>query len=258
VVLDLKNLVYLNVSYNDIMHVYLSDLQNLTGIKVLDIKHNPLVCDSSFQQVLKHVAKNHIASSDPNMGRQYSSYSTFDDFLSPNPQSRWDELAKKVCVPLPSDSFEDDSVEIAAFIRTLGKPKIDSKDNKDDSTESAESFENSNSKIREEEILISNEIDMVQSFGKRLFMGNDNTGRPYEHEARGHYMYPIVIILSTVIALLLIIARVIAVLMHRRGERYREALIRSKNSIIYQKLTEDLPTPTQIPKLHKYMPVQQV
>lgn len=263
VALDLKNLAYLNVSFNVIQTVYLTDIQVLPNIAVLDIKNNPLECSTHFQQVLKYVGKNNITASDPFRGRPFASLSLNNDaYFVRDPDAKWEELAKDVCVPMPYDNDDDDDNDsvsneqdnIAPTIKVPTKPQIDSKNNVDEGDDSSESEseEDDSNDIREKEILIGREIDYVQRMGERILYGGGSS----RQEARGHYIWPIVIIISTVIAVLLIVARVIAIITHRRGERYRQALLHSKNSIIYQKLTEDFPT--QMPKVHKYMPVQQV
>lgn len=70
------------------------------------------------------------------------------------------------------------------------------------------------------------------------------------------YLLPILVVIMTVLAVMLLVFRLIAIMMQRRGERYRQALLASKNSIIYQKLSEEIGPTT--PKLHRYAPINQV
>lgn len=65
---------------------------------------------------------------------------------------------------------------------------------------------------------------------------------------------PYILIVMAAFIILGMIAFVISQFMHRRGERYRQALLASKNSIIYQKLSEEIHAP-QTPKFHRYAPI---
>lgn len=65
---------------------------------------------------------------------------------------------------------------------------------------------------------------------------------------------PYILIVLAALIILGMIAFVISQFMHRRGERYRQALLASKNSIIYQKLSEEIHAP-QTPKFHRYAPI---
>lgn len=71
------------------------------------------------------------------------------------------------------------------------------------------------------------------------------------------YLMPIMIIVFSVLAVMLLIGKVVSLMLRRRGERYRQALLASKNSIVYQKLSEDIGGPTT-PKFHRYTPIEQV
>lgn len=68
---------------------------------------------------------------------------------------------------------------------------------------------------------------------------------------------PILLVLLAMLIILALSVRMVSMLMHRRGERYRQALLASKGSIIYQKLSEEINTP-QTPKIHRYAPINQV
>ncbi|KAL5285669.1 Gp150 family protein [Megaselia abdita] len=102
----------------------------------------------------------------------------------------------------------------------------------------------------------------------------DDSGEDYSEEddgeyndeiivERGHIYYngyrfllPLVVILSAVIVLLFALSKMITLMMRKRGERYKLAILASKNSIVYQKLSEELPK--KQPKKHIYAPIEQV
>lgn len=105
----------------------------------------------------------------------------------------------------------------------------------------------------------------------KFHMDNDNEDGSFEEEIiidRGRIYYsgyrfliPIALVLMCVVVILLAIAKIISVVVHKRGERYRMALLAQKNSsIVYQKLTEDIKPPKEPkqPKVHRYAPLNQV
>lgn len=62
--------------------------------------------------------------------------------------------------------------------------------------------------------------------------------------------------------LVLVIMHVASRILDKKNERYRQAILASKNSIVYQKLSEDIGGQkgknASIPKVHHYQPIQQV
>lgn len=71
------------------------------------------------------------------------------------------------------------------------------------------------------------------------------------------YLVPIATVMLVLLIVLAVMARIMSIMMRRRGEHYRQALLASKNSIVYQKLSEDIVGPTT-PKFHRYAPIEQV
>lgn len=99
---------------------------------------------------------------------------------------------------------------------------------------------------------------------------DDETEGVLIEEASTNYrfIWPMLIAMLSIVVVLLIIMNVIALCMRKRGERYRQALLQSKNSIIYQKLSEEITPQTpkinrfvitsETPKAHRYTPIDQV
>lgn len=82
-------------------------------------------------------------------------------------------------------------------------------------------------------------------------------GHKYAFAGQYGYLLPILIVVFSVLAILLLVGKIMSIVMRRRGERYRQALLASKNSIVYQKLSEDIGGP-MTPKFHRYAPINQV
>lgn len=79
------------------------------------------------------------------------------------------------------------------------------------------------------------------------------------------FLGPIIITLVSILILLVFVAKIVLVIMYKRGERYRMSLLQAhKNTIVYQKLSEEI-KPTidsknkfTHPKVHRYAPISSV
>lgn len=79
--------------------------------------------------------------------------------------------------------------------------------------------------------------------------------------ARYSYLWPILILGFSALLFMLIVGKIVSMLMKKRHERYRQAILASKNSIVYQKLSEEIGSAGKIaaiPKIHRYQPINQV
>ena len=73
------------------------------------------------------------------------------------------------------------------------------------------------------------------------------------------FLWPILILIMIVILILVTISKVISLMIKRREEQYHQSLLAYKNSIVYQKLSEEIiGSKVKQPKEHKYAPINQV
>lgn len=71
------------------------------------------------------------------------------------------------------------------------------------------------------------------------------------------FVIQICLIVFVMLIIFALCAKIMANHMSRQGDRYRQALLASKNSIVYKKLSEDIAGP-KTPKCHRYAPIEQV
>lgn len=100
-------------------------------------------------------------------------------------------------------------------------------------------------------------VDLDSNIFSFLYIVEHEVIDGHDVKILAYNMLPIVLGLFAIVAILALITRMVSMMVHRRGERYRQAILASKNSIIYQKLSEEINTP-QTPKLHRYAPINQV
>ncbi|KAH8371132.1 hypothetical protein KR093_006317, partial [Drosophila rubida] len=163
-----------------------------------------------------------------------------------------------------SDSDEDEE------IKKSDKKKSDSAFKKYIETELKPKLKNDGLQVEE--------VDLAKETKDKFLLdklGSDSEELNSDEEEeifiqRGHiyyqgynYILPTVIVVCCLVVILLGLVKIVAMVLHKRGERYRMAILASKNSFVYQKLTEDIVKPAaskepKQPKVHRYAPINQV
>lgn len=281
----LPNLKLLNVSYNEITSVFVSDLESLTSLRVLDIKNNSLKCDPHFKALIKWLGVKKVSLGDSN--KEQRTHAELNAYITDNsaPLVEWSQFAQEICQPSKNgkdspvvikdtedddDEFEiqedetEDEEDYSNEQNTKNDDVVDSKDQEldqyydEDADDDDEADENEN---------IIDAANGLQKIEEALLNGNSKSDDPLQEEVvildsntllqiSGLWL-PIFCIAMGIVVIMVAVSRILAIMMRKRGERYRQALLASKNSIVYQKLTEDIVAP-RTPKVHRYAPIEQV
>ncbi|XP_011208883.2 uncharacterized protein LOC105230016 [Bactrocera dorsalis] len=146
------------------------------------------------------------------------------------------------------------------------------KHNKDESEKKIDITKLHDFGVHVEEVDLSKETKDQFLLNKFLMNGDDSSENDPEEEIiieRGRIYYegykfliPIIVIITCLLILVLVLVKIVAIVLRKRGERYRMALLASSNnSIVYQKLSEEIKPKVKepkIPKVHRYAPINQV
>ncbi|XP_058167791.1 uncharacterized protein LOC131282370 [Anopheles ziemanni] len=305
----LPNLRRLNASYNEIAEVFVSDLQSMAKLRVLDIRNNTLSCTDNLQPLINWLQKKQISMADN--GQDHVTHAEMNVLRTDNSVSlkQWSQFAWEICQGGSGgdpdktltyseteedydDDDEDDDDDADTDADVLAKTSksnkvVDSKNNElldDYSSESVDSdsadSEDDDDEDEQERENILDDVKGIQKIEEEILTGKHHLDvmdddSEYEDDSEGTNADDVVILESgtfyavssfwIVVAcilfglsmILLVVVKVLTVVMKRRGERYRQALLASKNSFVYQKLTEDVAAP-KTPKVHRYAPINQV
>ncbi|XP_053675793.1 uncharacterized protein LOC128726038 [Anopheles nili] len=322
----LPNLLRLNASYNEISEVFVSDLETMTKLHVLDIRNNSLSCNERLPSLIDWLqqkqismvgnSQDHVTHAEMNVLRKDNSATL----------KQWGQFALEICQGAKGDpektlsyseteedyddDDEDDSEDADADVLAVANAKsnkiVDSKNEPDeysDESSDSDSVDNDDGDgddddedddDDEEEQERENILDAangIQKIEQEILTGkhsvnanNEDDGEydddlEYEENREGTNVDDVVIlenesvhaiqsaigddlimagvIMFTVMMLGIMTVKIVNTILKRRGERYRQALLASKNSFVYQKLTEDIAAPTT-PKVHRYAPINQV
>lgn len=275
----LPNLKLLNVSYNEISSVYVSDLESLTSLRVLDIKNNSLKCNPHFKALIKWLGVKKVSLGDSS--KEQRTHAELNAYITDNsaPLIEWSQFAQEICQTAKNagdspvvikdteidetdeddnDTEEDetDDEDYSEEQSTKNEDPIDSNDPQyydedtadDDEDENENLVDAANGLQKIEQAILGGKIKSDDPLDEEVVILDGNTLL----QISGLWL-PIMCIAMGIVVIMLAISRIFA----KRGERYRQALLASKNSIVYQKLTEDIVAP-KTPKVHRYAPIQQV
>lgn len=261
----------------------------MTSLRVLDIRNNTLKCNPHFKALIKWLGSKKVSLADST--KEQRTHAELNAYITDNsaPLVEWSQFAQEICQPAKSgkispvvlkdteldedeDDDDDDDIEedesededdYSEEQNTKNENVVDSKDELDQYYDEEESIKD---KMNENENVI-DAVNDIQKIEEAILGGNGRSDDPLQEEVvildgstllqiSGLWL-PILCIAMGIVVIIVAVSRILAIMMRKRGERYRQALLASKNSIVYQKLTEDIVAP-QTPKVHRYAPIQQV
>ncbi|XP_055625655.1 kinesin-related protein 4 isoform X4 [Toxorhynchites rutilus septentrionalis] len=284
----LPNLKLLNASLNELSNLYVSDLDSMTSLRVLDIRNNTLKCNPHFKALIKWLGSKKVSLADSS--KEQRTHAELNAYITDNsaPLVEWSQFAQEICQPaknaknspvvvkdteLDDDEDEDDDDDIeedesededdySEEQSAKNENVVDSKDELDQYYD-----EEDRNKDEDENSNVIDAVNDIQKIEEAILGGNARSDDPLQEEVvildgstllqiSGLWLR-ILCIAMAIVVIIMAVSRILAIMMRKRGERYRQALLASKNSIVYQKLTEDIVAP-QTPKVHRYAPIQQV
>ncbi|XP_055603114.1 uncharacterized protein LOC129751558 isoform X2 [Uranotaenia lowii] len=280
----LPSLKVLNVSYNEISSVFVSDLESLTSLRVLDIRNNSLKCNAPFKSLIKWLGVKKVSLGDSN--KEQRTHAELNAYIADNsaPLIEWSQFAQEVCQASKNgadspvvikdiinedlgededDVDEDESDDDEDYSEEQNTNNVNVVDSKDDADQYYDEDEDDDDDEDDDNDTIIEDIDGLQKIEEKILGGSD----PQREEVvildgntllqiSGLWL-PILCITLGIVVIIVAFVKIFEIMMRKRSENYRQALLASKNSIVYQKLTEDIVAP-KTPKVHRYAPIQQV
>lgn len=278
----LPGLKLLNASYNEISMVYVSDLASMTDLHVLDIKNNSLKCNPHLKSLMRWLGDKKVSLGDPS--KEQRTHAEMNAYITDNsaPLLQISQFVQEICRRSDKNSAESPVVIKDTELDEDDDDDVEEDESEDDDDYSDEQTNTSNSDVvdsRDNQLYDEDDIDDeseedeiiavangVQTIGQSILAGSGKSD-PLDEEVvildRNTMLeisalwLPIFLFALGVVVICMAISKIFAFMMRKRGERYRQALLASKNSIVYQKLTEDIVAP-KTPKVHRYAPIQQV
>lgn len=253
-------------------------------LAVLDVSENPLVCNKDFKDLMTYVVKQSIGHgpAEKTHAALAAMRPVNDKFMNPKTvQKSWQSLAYTVCTSdnkdsmatdehvnaLPLDDAAEDSdldddydsyIDEEIAKEDQDKEEDDDQD-EDDAEVDAEIIDGGLTVTAVEKKKGNRNMIIDKNSFEEIFEELEQDAKEVNEADFRRTWWTIAIFTTSCLVLVLVIVKVASIMLNKRHERYRQAILASKNSFVYQKLSEEKigKTPA-IPKVHRYQPIEQV